>query len=272
MDDWWEGSGEHSKGVHQAEVQQGHLDLVQVQLDEIRHKVQGAIIWIAMAICVTSRLWLGAAVSMHRDTSLIVRLVEIVKEAALCRPLLICFDGFKAYISACRGVFSTLLETGLVPWRNISLGQIVKRYAKRRVVGVTRNLIQGSQALAMQLLALSQGSGVLNTSFIERLNATFRARLALLVRRTRHLVKRVEKVEPAVYLVGCIYNFCSYHKTLRQLLYVVQDNCTRLRWLQRTPAMAAGITDHRWTVLELLSYRLPPPRSCPNSVQGEVAA
>ena len=273
VDDWWKSSGEHSKGFHQAEVQQGQMDLKQVQLDEIRHKVQGAIIWIAMAICVTSRLWLGAVVSTHRDTSLVVNLVGIVKEAALCRPLLICFDGFKAYISACRGVFSTLLETGLVPWPNICLGQIIKQYAHRRVVNVTRNLIQGSQTMAMQLLTLSQGCGVLNTSFIERLNATFRSRLALLARRTRHLLKHVEKVEPTVYLVGCLYNFCSYHKSLRQLLYVVHDNHTRRHWIQQTPAMAAGITDHRWTVFELLSYRLlPPSRSCPNSVYQEAVA
>lgn len=49
------------------------------QMEEIRHKIQGAVLWIAMAIMIFTRLWLGAAVSLHRDTSLIVRIVEMSK-------------------------------------------------------------------------------------------------------------------------------------------------------------------------------------------------
>jgi len=190
-------------------------DLVQVQLDELRHKVQGAVLWIAMAIMVSTRLWLGATVSQRRDTDLIVRLVSLVKDSALCRPLLLCFDGLSTYITACRQVFRTPLRTGqrgrprLVPWPDLHLGQVIKQYARRRVVGVRRRRVQGSQAQIAQLIRRSQGKGTLNTAFIERLNATFRSRLALLVRRTRHLARKVERVEAAVYLVGTVYNFCT---------------------------------------------------------------
>ena len=59
-------------------------------------------------------------------------------------------------------------------------------------------------------------------------------------------------------LVGCVYNFCTYHASLRLPLYFVQDGCERRRWVQRTPAMAAEITNHCWTVLELLQYKVPP--------------
>ena len=264
VDDLWESSGEHSQRVHEATVAQNQMDLQQVQMDEIRHKVQGAIIWIAMAIAVPTRLWLGAVVSLHRDKSLIVTLVEKVKAAALCRPLLICFDGLSSYVTACRKVFRSPLRTGkpgrprLISWPDICLGQVVKQYAKRRVVGVEQRLVQGSQALVDRLLTLSQRGGVLNTAFIERLNGTFRSRLSLLVRRTRHLARRPERVEKAVYLVGCVYNFCTYHASLRLPLYFVQDGCERRRWVQRTPAMAAEITGHCWTVLELLEYKVPP--------------
>jgi transposase-like protein len=264
VEDWWESSGQHSRQVHQATVGASRMDLVQVQMDEIRHKIQGAVLWIAMAIAVSTRLWLGATVSLRRDKALIVSLVEQVKAIALPRPLLLCFDGLKSYISACRQVFRAPLRTGkrgrprLVPWPDIHLGQVVKRYAQRRVVGVERRLVQGSQAVVNRLLNLSQGGGVLNTAFIERLNATFRSRLALLVRRTRHLARRPERVEAAIYLVGCVYNFCTYHDSLRLPLYVMDGRRERRRWVPRTPAMAAGLTDHRWTVLELPTFKVPP--------------
>ena len=261
----WRSSGQHAQRVHEATVQRGRLDLGQVQMDEIRHKIQGAILWIAMAIAVPTRLWLGAVVSTRRDKALIVQLVEKVKAAALCRPLLLCFDGLSAYVSACLQVFRTPVHTGkpgrprLVPWPDIHLGQVVKRYAQRRVVGVERRIVQGSAAIIACLLEATQNGGVLNTSFIERLIATFRSRVALLVRRTRHLARKAEPALWATYLVGAVYNFCTYHDALRQPLYVVYRRKEVRRWVERTPAMAAGLTDHRWTVLELLSFKVPPP-------------
>ena len=62
---------------------------------------------------------------------------------------------------------------------------------------------------------------------------------------------------PLMYLVGTVYNFCTYHKSLRVSLHLPGG---RRRWLRRTPAIAAGITDHLWTVEELLLFRVPPPR------------
>lgn len=265
VQDLWRASGQHCQQVHEAKVQKGRLDLGQVQMDEIRHKVQGAVLWIAMAMAVTTRLWLGATVSLRRDKALIVRLVEKVKAAALCRPLLLCFDGLTAYISACREVFRTPLHTGkrgrprLVPWPDIHLGQVIKRYAQRRVVGVERRIVQGSAAVITHLLRTTQNGGVLNTAFIERLIATFRSRVALLVRRTRHLARKEELMLAATYLVGTVYNFCTYHDALRVPLYVVYRRKEVRRWVERTPAMAAGLTEHRWTVLELLSFKVPPP-------------
>ncbi|NIM96495.1 MAG: hypothetical protein GTO18_22575, partial [Anaerolineales bacterium] len=60
----------------------------------------------------------------------------------------------------------------------------------------------------------------------------------------------------AMYLVGTVYNFCASHGSLRRVLYL-PDNSRR--WVPRTPAIAAGITDHIWTVQELLSYQVPLP-------------
>ena len=81
--------------------------------------------------------------------------------------------------------------------------------------------------------------------------------MAALVRRTRALARQTGTLLHAMHLMGSVYNFCTYHKSLRVPIYLPGN---RRRWVLRTPAMAAGITDHRWTVEELLSFRvlLPP--------------
>jgi hypothetical protein len=262
IDDWKAKAEAHSRQVHEHEVQQGGLDLGQVQADEIRGKIQGAVVWLAMAMAVSTRLWLGGVVGESRDQGLLDGLAEQVKACALCRPLLICFDGLPGYAKAFRRAFRTPLRTGkvgrppLIPWPNVALGQMVKQYSQGRVTGVKRNILQGSQALVNRLLEITQGGGVFHTAYIERLNGTFRARLAPLGRRTRALARQLETIEGGMFLVGCVYNFCTHHQSLREPIYLPGN---RRRWVQRTPAMAAGLTDHRWTVHELLSYRLPPP-------------
>jgi hypothetical protein len=106
------------------------------------------------------------------------------------------------------------------------------------------------------LIRASRGGTDLNTAYIERLNATFRNRLASLARRSRALLGKSETLTPLAYLMGSVYNFCSDQQSLRLKLWVGEHG---FRWVQRSPAMAAGITDHRWSVKELLLYRLPIP-------------
>lgn len=105
-----------------------------------------------------------------------------------------------------------------------------------------------------------QGGGVINTAYIERLNSTFRSRLAALVRRGRALPRQEAALQAEVYLMGTVYNFCTYHHSLRVELQLPGH---RRRWLQRTPAIAAESTDHKWTVAELLWYKVPHPPQLP---------
>lgn len=262
IDSWQQKAEAHSHIVHQHQLQQGRLDLGQVQVDEIRGKIQGGIVWLAMAICVPTRLWLGGVVGRARNQDVLDRLAQQVKACALCRPLLICFDGLPGYKTAFQRAFRSPLRLGnvgrprLIAWPDVALGQMVKQYTKGRVSGVTRNILQGTAALVQRLLTTTQGGGVIQTAYIERLNATFRSRLAALGRRTRHVARRPETLAGGLYLVGCVYNFCTYHHSLRRPIHLPGN---RIRWVQRTPAMAAGLTDHCWTVHELLSYRVPPP-------------
>jgi hypothetical protein len=97
---------------------------------------------------------------------------------------------------------------------------------------------------------------VLNTAYIERLNATFRAHLVPLVRRGRALAHTEATLQAGMYLVGCAYNFCWYHDSLRLPAKVGAGH----KWIERTPAMAAGLTPVRWSMLDLLRYPVPPER------------
>jgi len=258
-------AGAHCQAVHEHKVEQPR-DLVQVQADEMWVKAQGMILWLAMALQVGPRLWLGAVIAERRDLSLIAELLRHVRACALCRPLLFCVDGFSAYVKAIRQTFREALTNRtrgrppLRPWDGIHIAQVIKQYQGRWVTGVVQRICQGAPAQVQALIRASQGSGNINTAFIERLNATFRARLAPLVRRSRASVRQLPTLHAGVYLVGTVYNFCTYHESLRVELLLPHQ---RHHWIPRTPAIAAGITDHRWSVHELLGYKVPLPPLLP---------
>ena len=215
------------------------------------------LVWMALAMMVSTRLWLAGKVSEQRDMTLIRRLIERVRACALHRPLLLCTDGLCSYIRAMRETFRDPVRTGahglprLRPWRNVCIAQVVKRYAQRRVVDVERRIVDGTPARVETLRRRAQGHGVINTAYIERLNATFRERLASLTRRGRALARRTLTLRHGMYLIGTVYNFCTPHTSLAHA------------GGKTTPAMAAGITDHCWTVQALLSFHVPPPRWTP---------
>ncbi len=227
---WWARSGRQGQVVQEYLVEQPR-DLGQVQADELRIKKQGGIVW--------------------------------------PRPLLFCTDGLCSYIRAIRETFRDPVRTGkggrprLRPWRHVLIAQVVKRYERRRVVETARRIVDGTPARVETLRRRSQGDGVINTAYIERLNATFRERLAPLARRCRALARQTLTLEHGMYLVGTVYNFCTYHASLRLAAQATGTVATN-----RTPAMAAGITDHCWTVRELLAFHGPPPRWTPPKRRG----
>lgn len=259
--EWVEAAGVHTEALHAREVVQPR-DLQQVQADEIHVKTQAGVLWMAMAMMVSTRLWLGGGVSPRRDQALIARLVAIVMACAQCGPLLFVTDGLRTYIDVVRRAFrarqpGTCGRPRLVPWPELLIAQVVKQYAGRAVSGSSHHLVQGSVRLFLTLLWSTPGCQVLNTAYIERLNGTFRSRLAVLGRRTRCSARRMTTVARGMYLVGTIYNFCTPHASL-----------PTVGGRRQTPAMAAGITDHVWTVSELLHYRVPPPRWEPPRRRG----
>jgi transposase-like protein len=267
---WLVRAGAHCQQVHAHLVQQGQVDLQHVQADELWVKLVGQRVWMALALAVPSRLWLGGAISPQRDVVLITRLVQQIRACARRLDLLVCVDGLASYVTACRRVFRTPVYTGrrgrprLERAAGFLLGQVVKQYAKRRVVSVKTRVVQGTAtAIAAVLEATGTGHGI-HTAYIERLNATFRSCLAPLVRRGRAIAHKVETLTAGMYLVGGAYNFCWEHASLRQPAPVGAGG----KWQQRTPAMAAGLTDHCWTLRELLRYQVPLPAWIPPKRRG----
>ena len=252
---WLDKAGAHSKTIHEALVLRPQV-LQQVQVDEIFVRTQHGWQYLFMALCVSTRLWLGAVVSARRDKKATQRLAQIVRHCAQMGPILVICDGFRYYRAAFGRAFRRPVRTGkpgrprLVVWSSLVVVQYVKR---RRVVHV----VQGTLAQFVRLWR-RLGQGVVSTSYIERLNGTFRERLRVLTRRTRGLARSGPLLEQAVYFLGGVYNFCCVHASLGQRA-------------ARTPAMAAGLVSERWTVGRLLWYRVPPARWHPPRHRGPLS-
>jgi transposase-like protein len=268
---WLKRGGSHCQGVHEHLVEQPR-PVGEVQRDEIRFKLWHQVVgWMALALEVPTRLWLAGAVSEHRDTALLRRVVEQVKRAssALGRGLLFVTDGLATYVTVIKAVFREPRPTGqpgrppLIEWPRLHIVQVVKRYVDGRLDRIERRRLQGSAQAIEALRHAVPGGGVLNTAFIERFHGTMRSHLAALTRRTRALAGQLIQVERAMYLTGTVYNFCCPHDSLKRPGLVGGH-----RWLPRTPAMAAGLADHCWTMEELLTYRAPPPRWRPPKKPG----
>src|SRR5437588_4607417 len=260
---WRDRAGNHCQEVHQAVVQQGQLDLVHVQADEIRVKGCKMIAWMGLAMMVSTRLWLGGVVSLTRDRNLADRLLRQVRSS--CQPLralLVCTDGWNAYPGSIRRAFREKVKViagcgraCLRVWPQLCIAVVIKRTEKKRVVEITRKMVQGTLEQAQTLLSASGGGTVLNTAFIERLNGTIRQRLASLTRKCRHAARRLAALESGMWLLGCTYNLCWPHHELSRQAAKAQE---RRGEVLLTPAMASGLTDHIWSIQELLSYRVAP--------------
>ena len=213
-----------------------------------------------MALAVPSRLWLGGVISPRRDRALSTESVQKVRACGGNLAILVCVDGLASYVTAFLRVFRHKVATGhrgrprLVVEPGLLIGQVIKHYARRCVVKVVHRVVRGT-ATAIAKVLRATGGTVINTAYIERLNATFRSALAPLARRGRAIAHTEAVLTAGMYLVGCAYNFCWYHDSLR----LAAPQSTPRKWQERTPAMAAGVTNHRWTLHELLLLKVPLP-------------
>lgn len=142
---------------------------------------------------------------------------------------------------------------------SLRYAQVDKRREGGRVVEVRRQMLFGSQESIMRVLETEGCGSQINTSYVERDNLTSRQSNGRLVRKTLSHAKKKDHLQRHINLEDAIHNFVRPHSALRVRLRkpTAQGRC----WKQRTPAMAAGLTDHIWSLEELLSYCLPSPSS-----------
>jgi hypothetical protein len=140
-------------------------------------------------------------------------------------------------------------------------GQVKKSYRRRKLLRVTPVMRLGTEE-ALQVALRELGfSGRLNTAFIERVNLTVRHGVAALARRTWATSQQAPQLLASLEWWRAYYHFVRPHEALRVALVQPRERGGKLlaqRYRQRTPAMAAGRTNQRWTAREVLSCPLPP--------------
>jgi hypothetical protein len=133
------------------------------------------------------------------------------------------------------------------PPKGLLYATVHKTRERNRVVKVEQRLIFGTVLALAAALVASAVSAVVNTVFVERHNGTDRNRNARKTRKTYCFSKDWEVPEAVSYFTLYSYNFCWPVRTLREKDAVG-------RWQARTPAMAAGLTDHPWSLTEWLCF------------------
>ena len=129
----------------------------------------------------------------------------------------------------------------------VTYATVHKKRENNKVISVSTRVVFGTAVAVVLALLLSKVSSTVNTCFMERHNGTDRNRCSRKVRTTYQFSKGWEVHRAATMFSYFSYNFCWPVRTLRTR---GEDN----RWQQRTPAMAAGLTDHVWSLSEWLKY------------------
>jgi IS1 family transposase len=172
---------------------------------------------------------------------------------------LITTDGYPAYEEAILDAYGETItppRTGKrgrpkAPYKVAPSGLIYavveKVREKGRVESIATRVVFGTMAAVVGALGMSKASRSINTSFVERQNGTDRHRNARKARKTYRFSKDWRHHESVTYLTMYVYNFCWPVRTLR-----VKDE--RGQWRQRSPAMAAGLADHVWSISEWLAF------------------
>lgn len=135
----------------------------------------------------------------------------------------------------------------LIPKKGLNYATVHKIRRKGRVVKVDLRIVFGRTSDIQAAIEASAVSQTINTAFVERHNGTDRNRNARKVRKSYCFSKDWDMHNAMTYFTMYSYNFCWPVRTLR-----VRD--PQGRWCSRTPAIAAGLTDHIWSLQEWLTY------------------
>ena len=267
--------------LHDVRVRQVQLDELfallsavkdgEVSAAEAIERLERSPCWVWGAMDPESKLLLAIDVG-HRTLAMAQRVVHQVVQvlAPGCTPLFLT-DGFKDYLTALLTHYGQWVQRPRrqdkgpapkprwMPLPNLLYVQVVKTLRRRRLLRVRHRVVFGSLEAVNHVLAPLGWQ--IQTAFVERLNLDIRQRVAAVGRRVTTLCKREDGVRHQLGLFHAYHNFCLPHATLRvPLPQPVPTNGTGSvkQWRPCTPAMAAGLTDHVWTLREMLLFRVPP--------------
>jgi IS1 family transposase len=239
--------------------------------DEAIQRLSRSPQWVWTAIDPQSKLLLVIDVG-ERTLAMAQRVVHHVAQvlAPDCAPLFVT-DGLREYLTALLTHYGHWVQPARrraqgpspkarwMPLPELLYAQVVKTTRRRRLVDVKHRVVFGTIEAANHVL--SPLGWQINTAFIERLNLTLRQHVAAIGRRTSMLCKGEDGLRQQLALYHVYYNFVLPHASLRQhLAEPVRTHGTGSAklWRPCTPAMAAGLTDHVWSLKEVLLYRVPP--------------
>jgi IS1 family transposase len=149
----------------------------------------------------------------------------------------------------------------LEPPPDLLYAQVVKHRRKGRVDKVTGKIVFGTAQMLQDYLDRSSVSQHLNTAFIERQNGTMRHQNRRFTRKTWGFSRKDEWMVRQLYLSLGYYHFCWAHGGLREEIkppLPTKGSGSPKKWREVTPMMSIGVTDHKWTLEELLTFRVPP--------------
>jgi len=227
--------------------------------------------WVWVAIDPVTKLLLTIDVG-DRTLAMAQRVVHQVVQvlAPSCIPLFLT-DGFKEYTTALLTHYGQWVQVPRrqapgpapkprwMPLPELLYAKVVKTVRRRRLVGVKHRVVFGTIEAVNQVLRPLGWQ--INTACVERINLSLRQHVAAIGRRVTTLCKGEEGLRQQLVLFQGYHNFCLPHASLR--LPLAEPESTNgtgsaKRWRLQTPAMAAGLTDHVWSLREVLLFRVPP--------------
>ncbi len=221
--------------------------------------------WVWTAISLPSRLRITSYLSQHRSEAAATTFIQHISGASDGQATFFTSDKLPAYVSALVATYSVVEPPPAKRGRGrprhqpkriidaqLRYAQVDKRRQGGRVVEVRRRIIFGKADEIEDIIKSSGCGSQINTAYVERNNLTMRQNVGRLVRKTLSFSKSVHYLERHIALEDAVYNFVKPHRSLRQPMRKSKDK--RCKWEQRTPAMAAGLTDHIWSLEELLEF------------------
>jgi IS1 family transposase/transposase-like protein len=243
----------------------------EVSEDEVIERLSRSPQWVWVAVDPESKLLLALDVG-DRTRAMAQRFVHQVAQvlAPDCAPLFLT-DGFREYLTALLTHYGQWVQPPRrqaqgpapkprwMPLPQLLYAQVVKTIRRRRLVRVRHRVVFGTLEAINDVLA--PYGWHINTAFVERINLSIRQHVAAVGRRVSTLCKGADGLRQQLAVFHCYYNFCLPHASVRLPLpqpEPTNGSGSARQWRPCTPAMAAGLTDHVWTLREVLLYRVPP--------------